>query len=176
MKALAEHLHRAEAHGEFRFLLIGGRSLEAHGYVRFTEDVDFLIATSDIPAMSQRLEHLGYLKTAETAIFSRWHHPSLLLDEVDLMYVQPPIFEKLLIDAKDFCMEQITLRVPSIPSLISLKLHAIKNNPSRTSQDLNDIVQLLRHNQDVLDQSSLRALFDKYGLSQLFPLCLSLLA
>ena len=41
MQSLAEYLFRAQRRGELRFLLIGGRSLEAHGYVRNTKDVDF---------------------------------------------------------------------------------------------------------------------------------------
>ncbi len=168
MKALAEYLYRAERRGELRFLLIGGRSLEAHGYIRFTQDVDFLIATTDIPAMSALLNQVGYAQTAETAIFSRWHHPSLALDEVDLMYVQPAIFEKLSIDAKELHLDNIVLRVPSVPSLIALKLHAIKNNPDRTGKDLNDIERLLEHNPGVLDRASLEALFEKYGQGELF--------
>ncbi len=59
MQALADILTRAERRGEMRFFLIGGRSLEAHGLVRFTKDVDFLVATNDIPVISQILLHAG---------------------------------------------------------------------------------------------------------------------
>lgn len=82
---------RAEQSGAFRFLLIGGRALEVHGVVRFTKDVDFLVASGDLPALCAVLNTAGYRKTDENAIFSRWKHPSLTVDDVDVMYVRGPI-------------------------------------------------------------------------------------
>jgi len=134
MQSLAELLCRAEHRGELKFFLIGGRSLEAYGIMRFTKDVDFLIAAHDISAMSGLLVKAGYEKNAETSIFSRWKHPSMLVDDVDIMYVKADTFEKLLHDSQMFDLGTVSVRVPSIPSLISLKLHAMKSNPDRVER------------------------------------------
>ncbi|MBK8093559.1 MAG: nucleotidyl transferase AbiEii/AbiGii toxin family protein [Verrucomicrobiaceae bacterium] len=169
MQSLTEFLMRAERRGELRLLLIGGRSLEAHGLVRFTKDVDFLVATQDIPVMSDLLTRIGYSKFAETAVFSRWKHSSMMADDVDVMYVSPETFEKLLMDSKIFEIGTVSLRVPSIPSLIALKLHAMKSNGERLEKDGRDVAELLRLNPGVLDKTDLEALFTKYGCQQLFP-------
>lgn len=169
MQSLADILMRAERRGEMRFLLIGGRSLEAHGLVRFTKDVDFLVATQDIPVISRLLINIGYQMTAETSVFSRWKHPSMMADDVDVMYVNPATFEKLLVGSKTFQIGHVTLRVPSVPSLIALKLHAMHSNEERLDKDGRDIAELLRLNPGVIDKKGLEALFTKYNCQQLFP-------
>ncbi len=169
MQALAEILMRAERRGEMRFFLIGGRSLEAHGLARFTKDVDFLVATNDIPVISQILAQAGYEKSAETAIFSRWKHPSMMADDVDVMYVKPETFEKLMEGSKMFDVGHVSLRVPSVPSLIALKLHAMRSNEERLEKDGRDVAELLKLNPDAIDKACLEALFAKYGCTHLFP-------
>lgn len=152
-----------------RFLLISGRSLEAHGLVRFTKDVDFLVATHDIPVISGLLTRVGYSKFAETAVFSRWRHASMMVDDVDVMFVSPATFEKLLVDSKMFEIGPVSVRVPSIPSLIALKLHAMNSNEERLDKDGRDVAELLRLNPGVIDKAGLEALFTKYGCARLFP-------
>ena len=169
MQALADLLMRAENRGELRFFLIGGRSLEAHGLVRFTKDVDFLVATQDIPVISDILTRAGYEKINETPIFSRWKHPSMMADDVDIMYVKPETFEKLLEGSKMFEIGSVSIRVPSVPSLIALKLHAMRSNEERLEKDGRDIAELLKLNPGILDKASLEALFTKYACSHLYP-------
>ena len=60
------------------------------------------------------------------------------------------------------------MRVPSIPSLISLKLHAMKSNPDRIEKDGRDIQELLKNHSGVLSHAELEALFTKYSCSALF--------
>lgn len=169
MKALADLMMRAELDGRLRFFLIGGRALEAHGIVRFTRDVDFLVASRDIPAAAEVLTKAGYRKTAENAIFSRWKHPSMTLDDVDIMYVNPATFEKLTVDSVIHQIGHIRLRVPGIPSLIALKLHAIHSNPDRLDKDGRDIANLLKQHPGILTKTELETLFAKYKCSAYFP-------
>lgn len=169
MQALADLMMRAEQNGTLRLFLIGGRALEAHGVVRFTKDVDFLVATEDIPAMSTVLTTAGYRKTDENAIFSRWKHPSLSVDDVDVMYVNRLTFEKLMEGSVLHQLGKTGLRVPSMPSLIALKLHAMRSNPERLEKDGRDIAELLLKNPQALDKASLETLFAKYGCSPYFP-------
>ncbi len=169
MLALADLMMRAELEGALRFLLIGGRALEAHGIVRFTKDVDFLVATGDIPAVAATLTRAGYRKTDENAIFSRWKHPSLTVDDVDVMYVNHQTFGKLMEDSLIYQIGHVKLRVPSMPGLIALKLHAMRSNPARIDKDGRDIADLLKQNPGILDKPALETLFAKYGCSQYYP-------
>lgn len=111
---------RAEEEGELRFFLIGGRALEAHGVVRFTKDVDFMVTTEDIPAVFAVRMKGGYRKSDENAIFSRWKHPSMIVDDVDVMYVNALTFGKLMEGAVMHQLGPVKLRVPSVSSLIAL--------------------------------------------------------
>jgi hypothetical protein len=169
MQSLAEYLFRAQRRGEIRFLLIGGRSLEAHGFVRNTKDIDFLIATGDIPSMAALLGKVGYQKQVETSIFSRWKHSSMEAEDVDLMYVTTETFDALAADAIEWKIGSAMLRVPSVQGLTALKLHAIKNNPDRTHKDGHDILMLQKCHPAELTDDDLRLLCDKYGTQDLFP-------
>lgn len=170
MQALADLMMRSEQAGLFRLFLIGGRALEAHGVIRFTKDVDFLVASHDVPAVGAVLAKTGYVKTDENAIFSRWKHPSLTSDDVDVMYVNQTTFEKLMEHSKILWLGHAGLRVPSVPSLIALKLHAIKSNPERKEKDGRDIAELLGKNPGAMDAAELESLFAKYGCSGYLPL------
>ena len=169
MLALADLMMRSEQDGAFRLFLIGGRALEAHGVVRFTKDVDFLVATEHIPAMGVVLTKAGYRKTNENAIFSRWKHPALTVDDVDVMYVNELTFDKLMEGSVIHRLGKAELRVPSVPSLIALKLHAIRSNAQRLEKDGRDIAELLLKNPLMLDKAALETLFAKYGCSVYFP-------
>jgi predicted nucleotidyltransferase len=168
MQSLAEFLFRAQRRGELRFMLIGGRSLEAHGYVRNTKDVDLLIATHDIPVMERLLKSIGYRKEAETEIFSRWKHSSMEAEDVDLMYVGDATFELLDKDCVTMPIGSAELRVPSVAGITALKLHAIKNNPDRLAKDSTDILSLMRLNPTALDHDGLRVLCEKFGNTEIW--------
>lgn len=53
--------------------------------------------------------------------------------------------------------------VPSVPSLIALKLHAMRSNPERLEKAGRDTAELLPENPLVLDNAALETLFFKHG-------------
>lgn len=79
MTTLLVHLH----HHDIPFLLIGGRGLEAHGYVRNTRDLDLLLPLEVLKRIPQILSDFGYVRTAETAIFSRWISADPAAEDLD---------------------------------------------------------------------------------------------
>jgi predicted nucleotidyltransferase len=85
------------------------------------------------------------------------------------MYVKPETFEKLLEGSKQFEIGHVSLRVPSVPSLIALKLHAMRSNEERLEKDGRDVAELLKLNAGAIDKAGLEALFTKFGCSHLFP-------
>lgn len=152
------------------FLLIGGRGLEAHGYVRNTLDLDLLIRLSDLDRLGERLREFGYVLTAETAIFSRWRSVDPAMVDLDLLYVDPSTFEKLDRDAVTMNCGELSLRVPSIEGIIALKLHAMSNQADRRIRDTQDIQAILRLNPEAVALDDLRALCEKYGPSGIFDI------
>ncbi|MFO1483060.1 MAG: hypothetical protein U1F71_06805 [Verrucomicrobiaceae bacterium] len=168
MQSLAEFLFRAQRRGELKFMLIGGRSLEAHGYVRNTKDVDFLIATHDIPVMERLLGSIGYRKEVETTIFSRWKHGSMEAEDVDLMFVGESTFDLLDKDCVTMKIGSAVLRVPSVAGIAALKLHAMKNNPERFTKDSSDILTLMRLNPAALGHDEFRQLCEKFGNAEIW--------
>ena len=57
-----EIIVRALNAAEVRFLVVGGLAVNAHGYLRFTNDVDLVIRLTekDILAAFKALENIGY--------------------------------------------------------------------------------------------------------------------
>lgn len=152
------------------FLLIGGRGLEAHGYVRNTIDLDLMVRLSDLDRLGKLLREFGYVLTAETAIFSRWRSVDPAMVDLDLLYVDPATFDKLERDAVTMNCGELSLRVPSIPGMIALKLHAMRNQAERRIRDTQDIQTILRLNPGAVALDDLRALCEKYGPSGIFDI------
>ena len=163
VRDIVEYLWHAQERGEISFLLIGGRSLEAYGYVRNTRDIDLLIASKDIPAMEGLLISASYQKVAESPIFSRWQHRDLMEEDIDLMFVDEGTFDKLSTGCGVLSVGSASLRVPSVASLIALKLHAMKNNPERFGKDATDILEIIKRNPMSITENELNALCVKFG-------------
>lgn len=163
MKEIAEYLGRAQKRGQLRFMLIGARGLEAHGYVRNTRDVDFLISHGDVEAMHRLLKGAGYEQVDDSPLFSRWCDRSHAHEDIDVLFVSEDTFEKLSFDAVDFPVGHVKLKVPSPMGLVSLKLHAIKSSPDRLLKDGADIGELAKRHPDILTKAVLEQLCLRFG-------------
>ena len=152
------------------FLLIGGRGLEAHGYVRNTRDLDLLVRTTDLDRLGKCLREFGYVLTAETAIFSRWRSVDPAIVDLDLLYVDQATFDKLDRDAVTMTYGELSIRAPSIAGMIALKLHAMRNQADRRVRDTQDIQAILRLNPEAVALDDLRALCEKYGPSGIYDI------
>ena len=148
---------------ECPMLIIGGHALEAHGVARQTVDVDCLIVEKDRDAVDDLLRGGGYVLQGSTENFARYTHPSPALPEVDLLFVDEPVFEKLLAAAIPLRRGSREFRVPSLTHLIALKLHAMRNDSQREARDLGDIVELLRANPGVVAAVELNELCARFG-------------
>jgi hypothetical protein len=164
MKELICHLNFKE----IPFLLIGGRGLEAHGYVRNTKDVDLLISLHSKDAIATSLRELEYACIAETAIFSRWRSPNPISDDVDLLYVDSGTYAKLASDAIKMEFGPETVSVPSVMGMIALKLHAIRNNPDRRHRDVSDIRAVIGLHRNTIDSDAVKSLCERYGPPGIF--------
>jgi len=144
-------------------LVIGGHALAAHGVARQTVDVDCLIAVENRQALDAHLRGGGFEQRDATENFARYSHPSNLVPDVDVLFVDASTFDKLHVGGIPMQRGSAKLQAPTLPHLIALKLHAIRNNPAREAGDLGDIAGLLRANPGSISASELAALCMRFG-------------
>lgn len=168
MHELVRLLVHEQAEGRFRFLLIGGYGLQAHKIQRDTLDIDFLIASSSVPAVEHILLGLGYLRDDLNNLCGRYRHPFRGVIPVDLLLVNDATLEKLWADSHPFDFLEFPLRTPSVAGYIALKLHAIKWNSKRFGKDASDIVSLMALNPEAVTLEDLKELCEKFGPAGVF--------
>lgn len=151
------------AEGGVSPLVIGAHALQELGVPRQTFDLDLMIAETDKESIAKILLDDGYTSVAETKNFQRFSHPRPERMDIDLLFVDSSTFEKLAAHSSTSKSGTSTLRIPSIPHFIALKLHAIRNNPKREARDLGDIAELLRARPGVLSPQQLEESCRKFG-------------
>ncbi len=163
MKTTIDILVEGLARHKLEALVIGGYSLPAYGVMRQTLDVDCLIAETEINRLKEILSEAGYVEKEKTENFVRYSHPSVCLMDVDVVFVDQNTFNKMMKESMVYRMGKVEIRVPSLIHLISLKLHAVKNNPERENRDMGDIGELLKSNPGNLSMAELKSICGKYG-------------
>lgn len=127
------------------YAISGGMALFAHGYRRFTEDVDILVTPEALRLIHEKLEGFGYVAP---------FRGSKSLRDVDtrvkiefLVTGQYPGDGKpkpvAFPDPKAVALEQEGIKYVSLPVLIDLKLASGMTNPARL-RDLADVLELIR--------------------------------
>lgn len=167
-KSIFAVLAAASARNRFRFLVIGGYSLEAYGYRRYTEDRDVMVTAEDVPTVENVLIGMGYERAYANNSFLKFKHRLMQLEDVDVMFVTSETFDKLWSRRHAYCRGTATLHVPAALHIAALKLHAIKNNPDRRGKDLNDIRELIARNPDEFPVDELRTVCERYGPPGIF--------
>jgi hypothetical protein len=159
LKQLSEFLEEKQ----HPYAVIGGVGLAAYGMPRATCYLDLVLDANAQAAMIQFLESLGYETLHRSTGYSNHRHAEREMGSVDVVYVRDETSRRVF-DASRVLEGPGGLRVP-IPSpehLIAMKVVAMKNDPSRTYQDMADIRFLLTL-ADV-DRDEVRSQFEKHGL------------
>lgn len=151
-------------------VLIGGMALYAYGGARVTTDVDFLLSDDHVKNVMMVLEKEGYKVKQKHDLFVRFEKPGLTLAAIDFVFVDEETFSTIQKEGRIMTMAGMEFVVPSIQHLIALKLHAIKNNPSRKDKDLADVVGLIRKNGISIRSKDMAHLFEKYGTPGIYQL------
>ena len=85
----------ALAQADFPLLIIGGNALEAHGYARFTVDVDCMIAASSIEQLKEALARHGFQHAGKMSSFHEfWFEGKSGGMPVHAMFVNGETFKK----------------------------------------------------------------------------------
>lgn len=150
------------------FLVIGGNAVIAHGYQRGTKDVDLLVQDTDLPGWNKLVRALGYTEYFMSHGFQMYNDPNKELVPLDLLIVGEETFAKMAAHPETVTLEGALIQVPRLSHLIALKLHAIRENPTkRHARDMGDIVELLTVNGIDLEVPEFRAIFDRYATAAL---------
>ncbi len=128
------------------YAVIGGMALVAHGYRRFTEDVDVLMTPETLRLFKEKFAGLGYVPSFITASKSfRDTHTGV---KVEVMTTgeypgdgkpKPVVFP----DPADARVEREGLWVLTLEKLIELKLASGLSAPHRQLIDLADVQRLI---------------------------------
>jgi hypothetical protein len=171
---LADFIRLARQEPALPFLVIGGYAVAAHGHVRATFDVDFLVRRADREAWFTRLTGAELEIFASSAVFAQFSQAQGG-DELDLMFVDEPTFERMWAASEERDFGSTPARVPCLDHLLALKLHALKQVlPHRTSKDADDVEMLVRRNGLNLREARYEQLFLKHGNREIYETFLRL--
>ena len=128
----------------FPVAVVGGLGLHAFGVTRATQDLD-LVTDADARAKTVAfLESLGYETLYASDGYSNHLHTDAALGRVDMVYVGGETLRQLFEGSRELLpLGGRLARVPSAEHLIAMKVQAIKNDRSRSLQDLADVRSLL---------------------------------
>ena len=127
------------------YVVVGGLAMNAHGYIRMTEDVDLLVTPEDLRRVHSSLSGLGYVPPFEGS-----KHLRDVTEGVKIEFLttggfpgdgkpKPVSFP----DPREVGVELYGMRVISLPRLVELKLASGMSNAQRL-KDLSDVQELSR--------------------------------
>lgn len=149
------------------YALVGAFALKAYGYLRATQDVDFLVRSTHQSRIISYLESLGYETIHCSAGYSNHVHPLANLGRIDFIYVEGETADIIFPEAKPLLLlDDISVPVVRPEHLIALKVFAMKNDPERSFREMADLQYLLRLLG--LNLEEIRGYFEKYGQMEKF--------
>lgn len=144
------------------YALVGAFALKAYGYLRATQDVDFLVRADHQDRIITHLDSLGYETIYRSEGYSNHVHPLANLGRIDFIYVKGETAEIILSGVRPLLvLDDLTLPVVRAEHLVALKVFAMKNDPDRSFREMADIQYLLTL--PGLDVEEVRGYFEKYG-------------
>ena len=162
-------LDEASRTKDLAFLIIGGHAVNAHGFTRFTRDLDLLIRKSDVEKWLAALKTDGYEVEHDGGNFLQLSATAKDATPLDLMLVNEPTFLEMKTAAKEIKIQNHSFLVPCLDHLLALKLHALKHGPSRRGyKDLVDVLSLIDANRIDVRDDKFRLLCDKYGDAKIY--------
>jgi len=143
------------------YAVVGAFALKAYGYLRATQDVDFLVRGTHQSRIIAYVESLGYETIYRSAGYSNHVHPLANLGRIDFIYVEGETADIILSEARPLLvLDDISVPVVRAEHLIALKVFAMKNDPERSFREMADLQYLLKL--PGLDLKEIRGYFEKY--------------
>jgi hypothetical protein len=163
---LADLVRFLEGHS-LRVGLAGALALHAHGISRATSDLDLVVEDKAKPLLLQHLDALGYERLHVSEGFSNHLHTDSRLGRVDFIYVDEHTAGLLFGQAiRSRLFAGVEVLVPRPAHLAAMKIQAMKDDPSRTLRELEDIRLLMKL--PGVDQDEIGRYFERCGLKARF--------
>lgn len=150
----------------FRYALVGAFALSSYGMNRTTQDLDFAVDSAARRDLVSFFESLGYETLYCSEGYSNHVHPLPALGRVDCVYVGEPTATRLFESAVPAPILGRAIRVPKPEHLAAMKVLAMKNDPSRTFQEMADLQFILGVPE--VDVAEIRSHFERHGLLERF--------
>jgi len=151
------------------FLVIGGHAVNAHGYSRFTKDLDILIDRERKHAWLAALAQNGFSIQRDGGSFLQLTPPAGCKWPLDLMLVNTSTFSNLCRDSQEIEIGPGKFRVPALDGLFALKFHVLKQKVrGRGYKNLLDILMLAQcHGIDVRSDR-VKSICEKFGSPEIY--------
>jgi hypothetical protein len=147
----------------FAYAVIGAFGLHAYGLTRATSDLDFVTDFQAQAKLVLFLAELGYETLYLSSGYSNHLHSDPEMGRLDFVYVTGDTSRQLLGSAKKLLvLGDVSVAVPRPEHLAAMKIHAMKNDPERTFQEMADISFLLRLPQ--IGRAEVKGYFEKQGM------------
>ncbi len=149
-------------------IMIGGHAVNHYGVSRATQDIDFMIATTDEGTARRVMQDAGFtnISAHENVLF--FNRPGSPL-RVDFLKVDRETMDKLLKNAKEVdYLQNHRILVPQLNDLLGMKLFALSNGGAkREAKDFWDIVKLVIENR-IEVETTLKELCQQFGTDEIY--------
>lgn len=148
------------------FAIVGALALHTYGYSRATNDVDLLVGIEAQDRLIAFLEKRGFETLHRSEGYSNHLHADPALGRLDVIYVDEDTRSKIFAEARLASLAGMSVAVPKPEHLAAMKVHAMKNDPSRAFQEMADIQFLMRL--PGVDHDQIRGYFERSGQLERF--------
>jgi hypothetical protein len=152
--------------GGHRWVLVGGLAMQALGSARATQDLDLVTDVDAREGVVGFMESLGYETLYQSLAFSNHLHRDPGFGRVDFIYVDRSTADRLVAEGRPLDWLGRRILVPSAEHLVAMKVHAMKNDPTRSLREMTDIQYLLERGG--VDRARVRGYFEAAGLRERF--------
>jgi hypothetical protein len=112
------------------------------------------------------LEQRGFETLHRSDGYSNHLHADAALGRLDVIYVDEDTRGKIFAEARPASLAGMSVVVPKPEHLAAMKIHAMKNDPSRAFQGMADIQFLMRL--PGVDRGQIREYFERSGQAERF--------
>ena len=149
------------------YALIGAFALQAYGYMRATQDVDFIVRKEDQKGIIENLESFGFETLYSSPGYSNHVQSLPSFGRIDFVYVKGKTAEEIFMQTrKILILGDIAIPVVRPEHLVALKVFAMKNDPKRALREMADIEHLLGLAE--IETEMAKKYFEKYGQMEKF--------
>lgn len=141
-------------------------AVQTYGYSRATNDLDLLVRRDAQKALITFLEAQGYETLHRSEGYSNHLHADASRGRLDVVYVDGDTWGKIALAARQVLWGERKVAVPKPEHLVAMKVHAMKNDPTRTFKDMADIHFLMTR--PGVDRDEIRGYFEDAGLLERF--------